>query len=151
MQVVLDRLSEEKLDEIISHFTPGALHDQEGLAGRMMVSVAESITNPVFLRLRAGLLPLLRDLLMYQHNGLVSTALALIFRLSMMRSETTSLLRDVQLMLSPEIVDFYRQAMAHAVKLQRCGGREGGGGGGGSSGQGHERPTLSGPASWVLR
>ena len=84
----------------------------------MMASVAESSANPLLVSLRQRLLPILRDILMYEHNGLVSTALALIFRLTMMRSETTSLLQEVQLLQSSEMVDFYGQACTHAVRLQ---------------------------------
>ena len=55
---------------------------------------------------------------MYQHNGLVSTALALMFQLSMTRSETTALLQEVHLLQFPDMVTLYHEACSHAVQLQ---------------------------------
>ena len=62
--------------------------------------------------------PRVQDILMYQHNGLFASALSLIFRLGMKRSELTALLQEVQLVTSPVVLTFYRQACDHAVRLQ---------------------------------
>ena len=91
--VVLNRYTHEELDKIIHHFFGGGVGDQAGLVAQMVASLHDSIRNPGFKSLKERLLPILRDILMYQHNGLVSTALDLIFQLSMMRSGTAALLQ----------------------------------------------------------
>ena len=107
----------QKLNQIVDQFLNADLSDHTGLTSRVMVSVRDSITNPSFASLKDRLLPILRALLMYQHSGLVLTALSLIFRLNRMRSETTKVLQEVVLLQSPKMVDFYRQACTHAVRL----------------------------------
>ena len=117
-QVTLDLLASEELDKVINNFFILNLSDREGLVANMLASVRDSVNNPVLESLKERALPILRDTLMYQHNGLVSTALSLIFRLIMMRAETTSLLQEVQLLQSKEMVNFYHQACSHALRLQ---------------------------------
>ena len=102
----------------VDNFYGGDLANPSGLEEKMMLSVKDSARNRTFLILKEKLLPILRDVLMYQHNGLVSTALSLILRLNMMRSEVTSLLQEAQLLQSTEMADFYQKACSHAVRLQ---------------------------------
>ena len=116
--VMLDLLAAEELDKIIYNFFGADLADHEELTGAMLASLRESNNNAFFVALRERLLPILRQTLLYQHNGLVATALSLLFRLSMLRSETTALLQETQLLHSPEMVRFYRRACRHAVRLQ---------------------------------
>ena len=121
--VALDLLAEEKVQQIIDDLVAGDLSDVSALTTKIMVSVKESIRNPVFMSLKERLLPILRDLLMYQHDALVMIALTLLFRLNMMTSETTAMLQEV---LVPTI---------GAIRERR-----GGGGGGwhrGWRGRGH--------------
>ena len=105
-------------DKVTNNFFTHDLADETTLVSQMLLSVRDAPSNPGFVSLKERLLPILRDVLMYQHNELVSTALALIFRLIMMRAETASLLQEVQLLHSPEMVDTYCQACMHAVRLQ---------------------------------
>ena len=67
----LDLLAEEKVNQIVDHVFTQQLADVKALTGKMMYSLRESVTNPVFIALKERLLPILRDLLMYQHDELV--------------------------------------------------------------------------------
>ena len=92
--VALDLMAEEKVHQVVDHiFDRNA--DPDTLVARMMASVREPVADPVYLCLSERLLPILRDLLNYQHHELVWVALTLIFRLSMTRSETSALLQEV--------------------------------------------------------
>ena len=104
--------------QVVNNLINSDLSDPPSVISKMLLTVHQSPANPLFVALKAKLLPVLRDVLMYQHRDLVSTALSLIFRLIMMRSETTGLLQEVQLLHSQEMVDTYRQACAHAIRLQ---------------------------------
>ena len=91
--LVLDLLASEELDKVINNFFGADLTDHKGITEEMMLSLRESINNSFFVTLKERLLPILRQTLMYKHTGLVAMALSLLFRLSMLRSETTGLLQ----------------------------------------------------------
>ena len=116
--LALDLLAEEKVDQVVDGLVAGEASDVEALASHALLSVRESMQLPVFLSLKEALLPILRDLLMYQHDGLVMVALTLLFRLNMMASQTSAMLQEVVLLQSPRMVEFYQQACLHAVRLQ---------------------------------
>ena len=95
-----------------------SLTDPDAATPAILAVIEESTTHEVFRSLEEQVLQNLEDLLMYQHKGLVSTALTLIFRFNSMRSEVSGLLQEVHLLHSTELADFYHKACVHAVRLR---------------------------------
>ena len=106
------------MHQVADHLFDGDTDDVNALASRMMAAVQQPIADPVYVSMSNRLLPILRDLLMYQCNELVLVALTLIFRMNMMRSEASAMLQEVLLLHSSRTLQFYEEACAHAVRLQ---------------------------------